>query len=219
MKRNVSKQTLSFSTSKSMKYLRTPVDIWKNLKQEFNFTLDACASHKNHLVDKYYTIDENCLIQDWTGEVVYCHPLFNMHIGKFVEKCAESKCLSVLLLPASTHTRYFHKFIWDKEKHQPKPNVEVRFLEKPNKGFRFLNDDGSEDDTSKIGYIKPLMVVIFRNALASNSKGSQEANSLNMRYQETSSEVSQIADATSDNANLNPISDGAYSSGATKNEA
>jgi len=35
-----------------------------------------------------------------------------------------------------------------------------------------------------------------------NSKGSQEANSLNMRYQETSSEVSQIADATSDNANI-----------------
>ena len=164
MKRNVSKQTLSFSTSKSMKYLRTPIDIWKNLKEEFDFTLDACASHKNHLVDKYYTIDENCLIQDWTGEVVYCHPLFDMHIGKFVEKCAESKCLSVLLLPASTHTRYFHKFIWDKEKHQPKPNVEVRFLEKPNKGFRFLNDDGSEDDISKIGYIKPLMVVIFRNA-------------------------------------------------------
>jgi len=35
-----------------------------------------------------------------------------------------------------------------------------------------------------------------------NSKGSQEANSLNMRYQETSEEVSQIADATSDNANI-----------------
>ena len=35
-----------------------------------------------------------------------------------------------------------------------------------------------------------------------NSKGSQEANSLNMRYQETSKEVSQIANATSDNANI-----------------
>ena len=35
-----------------------------------------------------------------------------------------------------------------------------------------------------------------------NSKGSQEANSLNMRYQETSEEVSQIANATSDNANI-----------------
>ena len=204
MKRNVSKQTLSFSTSKSMKYLRTPVDIWKNLKQEFNFTLDACASHKNHLVDKYYTIDEDCLKQDWTGKIVYCHPLFDMHIGKFVQKCANEKCISVMLLPASTHTRYFHQFIWDKEKHQPKPNVEVRFLEKPNKGFRFLNDDGSEDDTSKIGYIKPLMVVIFRNALASNSKGSPSENSLNISLKDNSDELSQISskDETSLNNNI-----------------
>ena len=205
MKRNVSKQTLSFSTSKSMKYLRTPIDIWANLKQEFDFTLDACASHKNHLVDKYYTIDENCLIQDWTGEVVYCHPLFDMHIGKFVEKCAESKCLSVLLLPASTHTRYFHKFIWDKEEHQPKPNVEVRFLEKPNKGFRFLNDDGSEDDTSKIGYIKPLMIVIFRNAQSQNSASQvSKADEHNISLKDNSNELSQISsnDETSLNNNI-----------------
>jgi site-specific DNA-methyltransferase (adenine-specific) len=202
MKRNVSKQTLSFSTSKSMKYLRTPVDIWKNLKQEFNFTLDACASHKNHLVDKYYTIDENCLIQDWTGEVVYCHPLFDMHIGKFVEKCAKSKCLSVLLLPASTHTRYFHQFIWDKQKHQPKSNVEVRFLEKPNKGFRFLNDDGSEDDISKIGYIKPLMVIIFRNAQSQNSASQVVNDGLNISLKTTPSAPSKSATPTSLNNNI-----------------
>jgi len=28
-----------------------------------------------------------------------------------------------------------------------------------------LNDDGSDDDLKKIGYIKPLMIVIFRNEL------------------------------------------------------
>lgn len=164
MKRNVSKQTLSFSTSKSMKFLRTPINIWELISKEFNFTLDACASHKNHLLPKYYTEEDNCLIKDWTGEIVYCHPMFDMHIGNFVEKCAKSNCLSVMLIPASTHTRYFHKFIWDKEKNKPRENVEVRFLEKPNKGFRFLNDDGTDDDPTKIGYIKPLMIVIFRNS-------------------------------------------------------
>ena len=163
MKRNVSKQTLGFSTSKSMQYLRTPIDIWETLSKEFKFTLDACASKDNHLIDKYYTLEDNCLIQDWTNEVVYCHPLFDMHIGKFVEKCANSKCTSVMLLPSSTHTRYFHQFIWNKELNKTKKNVEVRFLEKPNKGFRFLKDDGSADNPSKIGYIKPLMIVIFRN--------------------------------------------------------
>ena len=157
MIRNIAKNTLSFTCSKSMKYLRTPTDIWKSLVDEFDFTLDACASHKNHLLPKYYTIDDDCLKQDWSGEVVYCHPMFDMHIGKFVEKAYNSKCITVMLLPASTHTRYFHRYIYHN------PNCEVRFLEKPNKGFRFLNDDGSDDDLKKIGYIKPLMVVIFRN--------------------------------------------------------
>lgn len=160
MKRTIAKNTLSFSTSKSMMYLRTPTDIWNEISKEFNFTLDACASDENHLCAKYYTKNNSCLDKDWTDEVVYCHPMFDIYIGKFVEKCykemTENRVLSVMLIPASTHTRYFHKFIYKK------PNVEVRFLEKPVKGFRFLHDGGIEDDTSKIGYIKPLMLVIFR---------------------------------------------------------
>ena len=163
MKKNISKQTLSFLTSKSMKYLRTPIDIWESISKEFAFTLDACASHQNHLLPKYYTKEDDCLKQDWKGEIVYCHPLFDMHIGKFVEKCATEKCMAIMLIPSSTHTRYFHKFIWDKKNHKPKQNVEVRFLEKPTKGFRFLNDDGSGDNDNLSGYIKPLMIVIFRN--------------------------------------------------------
>jgi len=166
MKRVIQKNTLSFSTSKSMMYLRTPVDIWETLSTEFDFTLDACASDENHLLPKYYTKDNSCLNHSWKGEVVYCHPMFDMHIGNFVEKCykenRENNVESVMLIPASTHTRYFHKFIWDKENHKPKENVEVRFLEKPKKGFRFLHDGGIEDDTTKIGYIKPLMIVIFK---------------------------------------------------------
>jgi phage N-6-adenine-methyltransferase len=147
-----------------MQFLRTPKDIWESLSKEFQFTLDACASDKNFLCSKYYTKETDCLKQDWTGEVVYLHPLFDMHIGKFVEKAFNSKCTTVMLLPASTHTRYFHSFIWDMENNKPRNNVEVRFLEKPNKGFNFGNDDGTiaEIPKGKLGYIKPLMIVIFR---------------------------------------------------------
>lgn len=167
MKRVVAKNTLSFSTSKVMKFLRTPQDIWADLSKEFPFTLDACASDSNHLLPKYYTQENSCLDKDWTGEVVYCHPMFDMHIGNFVKKCAESKCLSVMLIPASTHTRYFHKYIWDKERNEVRPNVEIRFLEKPKQGFNFGNDDGTTEPIpkGKVGYIKPLMVVIFNPAL------------------------------------------------------
>lgn len=165
MKRVIQKNTLGFMTSASYNYVRTPCEIWAELVKEFPFTLDACASEANHLLPKYYTKVNSCLDKDWMGEVVYCHPMFDGYIGKFVEKCAISKCLSVMLLPSATHTRYFHRFIWDKENHKTRDNVEIRFLEKPTRGFNFGNDDGTiaEIPKGKVGYIKPLVIVIFRN--------------------------------------------------------
>jgi len=163
MKKNrvIAKNTLSFTCSKSMKYLRCPPKIWENLKNEFCFTIDLCASNENHLLEKYYTIDDNCLTKDWTDEIGFLHPLFDSKIGKFVEKAYNSQGLFVLLLPASTHTKYFHEFLYKKE------NVEIRFLRKPLKGFRFGKDDGSPDDLTKIGYIKPLMLCIIDNRIIS----------------------------------------------------
>jgi len=157
MKQNIAKNTLSFSCSKKMKFLRTPTDIWEDLSKEFDFTCDMCASDENHLIDKYYTAENSALDKDWDGEIGYVHPLFDSKIGKFVEKATSSKGTFVFLLPASTHTKYFHEHFYKKD------NVEIRFLRKPLKGFRFGNDDGSEDDMSGIGYIKPLMICIMRN--------------------------------------------------------
>ena len=170
MKRVIAKNTLSFMTSKSYKFIRTPKDIWGQLTKEFNFTLDACASDTNHLLPRYYTEQNSCLDKDWTGEVVYCHPPFDMHIGKFVEKASREKCITVLLLPASTHTRYFHKYIYKNSK------VEIRFLEKPKQGFNFGHEDGtfSEIAKGKVGYIKHLMIVIFRNEIMDNGKKKNE---------------------------------------------
>jgi len=158
MKEVIAKNTLSFSCSKKMKYLRTPVNIWKDLSNEFNFTCDMCASDNNHLLDKYYTINNSALDKDWTDEVGYVHPLFDSKIGKFVEKAHNSKGLFVFLLPASTHTKYFHDYFYKRD------NVEIRFLKKPIKGFKFGNDDGTVDeDPSSIGYIKALMICIMDN--------------------------------------------------------
>ena len=42
-----------------MEYIRTPDEIWEMLSQEFNFTVDACASDKRHLVDKYWTKEDS----------------------------------------------------------------------------------------------------------------------------------------------------------------
>jgi site-specific DNA-methyltransferase (adenine-specific) len=141
-----------------MKYLRTPTDIWEDLIKEFDFTIDVCASDENHLLPRYYTIEDNALLHDWSGETAYIHPLFDGKIGKFVEKAFNTPNLTaVFLLPASTHTKYFHEYMYNN------PNCKIRFLRKGVKGFRFGNDDGTEDDITKIGYIKPLMIVVMIN--------------------------------------------------------
>jgi len=146
-------------TSKSYKFIRTPKDIWQKLSEKYDFTLDACASDTNHLLPKYYTKENSCLDKDWTDEVVYCHPMFDMHIGDFVKKAYESKCVTVMLLPASTHTRYFHKYIYKN------PNCKIEFLEKPKRGFNFGHEDGTFEEikSGKVGYIKPLMIIEFNN--------------------------------------------------------
>ena len=164
MKRNIAKNTLSFTCSKAMRFIRTPQDVWKKINERMKhhgikFTLDACASDDNHLLPKYYTKENSCLDKDWSGEVVYCHPMFDMHIGDFVKKAFESDCITIMLLPASTHTRYFHKYIYKN------PRCEIDFLEKPKRGFNFGHEDGTFEEikAGKVGYIKPLMIVYFNN--------------------------------------------------------
>lgn len=150
------KSELTFS-AKEMKWLRTPKEIWADLSKEFKFTIDCCASDRNHLLPRYYTKENDALTKDWSGEVAYIHPLFDIKIPKFVQKAYHTKNFTgVFLLPAAVHTKYFHDFIY------MNPNCEIRFLRKPVRGFRFGHDDGSEDN-NRIGYIKPLMIVIFRN--------------------------------------------------------
>lgn len=45
----------------------TPPEVFKDLDNEFKFTLDPCASKENHKCDKYFTKEENGLLQDWGG--------------------------------------------------------------------------------------------------------------------------------------------------------
>ena len=144
------------SKNLEMKWIRTPKVIWESLSKEFNFTVDACASDKNYLVSKYWTKENSALNNNWNGEVVYCHPMYDSKIPKFIKKAIDSKCLSVFLLPASTNAIYFHKYLYKK------PNVEIRFLPrtKSNTGYKMLSDDNEEP---KFGYIRPLMVVVINN--------------------------------------------------------
>lgn len=103
----------------------TPQNLFDELDQEFNFTLDPCALPDNAKCAKYYTPAEDGLAQSWGGEQVFCNPPYGRKIYDWVRKAYnESKkpgTTVVMLIPARTDTRYFHDFIY----HQAK---EIRFI-------------------------------------------------------------------------------------------
>lgn len=46
----------------------TPNVVFDDLDAEFHFTLDPCATDENHKCKKYYTAEQNGLLQDWGGK-------------------------------------------------------------------------------------------------------------------------------------------------------
>lgn len=103
----------------------TPQDFYDKLNNEFNFNLDPCAIFENAKCDKYFTPEQNGLIQDWKGHTVFCNPPYGRKIYDWVKKCSEESKKNgttvVMLIPARTDTRYFHDFIYHKAK-------EIRFV-------------------------------------------------------------------------------------------
>lgn len=103
----------------------TPQAFFDKLNEEFHFTLDPCADEFNHKCEKYFTKEDDGLLQDWGGEIVFCNPPYGREIGKWVQKCFTEvyckKCgCAVMLVPARTDTQWFHKYINHK--------AEVRFI-------------------------------------------------------------------------------------------
>ena len=124
----------------------TPQKFFDELNSEFHFTLDPCALPENAKCEKYYTPEDDGLIQNWNGETVFCNPPYGKEIGKWVKKCMETEGgHRVMLLPARTDTRWFHEYIYGK--------AEIRFI----KGRLKFGD-------SKNSAPFPSMVVIFEEA-------------------------------------------------------
>lgn len=140
-------ESLKMMFSSATDMWATPQSFFDDLNNEFHFTLDPCATKANAKCNKFYTIDEDGLQQDWKGEVVFCNPPYGKMVSSWVRKCSqESKkpnTTVVALLPARTDTRYFHDYIYGKAK-------EIRFI----KGRLKFGD-------SKNSAPFPSMVVVF----------------------------------------------------------
>ena len=110
---------------------RTPPDFFKLLDDEFHFTLDAAASHANHLLPRYCTPNgkfdlktgsekwrlHGLTVGAWDGERVFCNPPYDSNLMAWVQTALiaqrdyRSSALSVLLLPPSVDAAWFRS-LW-----------------------------------------------------------------------------------------------------------
>ena len=127
----------------------TPQDLFDKLNDEFGFTLDPCASKENHKCDKYFTIKDDGLSQDWGG-VVFMNPPYGREIKFWIKKAYQESLkgsIVVCLIPARTDTIYWHKYIFPFAK-------DIRFL----KGRLKFVKDGKASDPAPF----PSAIVIFK---------------------------------------------------------
>ena len=110
----MNKTTLNTLFSSETGDWSTPIDFFNRLDQEYNFTLDPCASVANATCDYYFTEQDNGLNQDWGGYSVFMNPPYGRKMSKWVQKAYEESrkfnTKVVCLLPARTDTRWWHEY-------------------------------------------------------------------------------------------------------------
>ena len=108
-------------SSKRMDW-ETPGAFFKKLNDEFQFTLDVCATKENTKCERFFSPEDDGLKQQWFG-VCWMSPPYGQEIKKWVGK-AYAEALAgtatvVCLVPARTDTAWWHEYVM---------KGEVRFL-------------------------------------------------------------------------------------------
>jgi len=93
----------------------TPKTLFDELHREFAFTLDVCASAWNAKLPRFYSLEQDGLAQDWTGERCWLNPPYGRGIDAWLAKAFTEtrwKCsLVVALLPVRTDTKWWHVWV------------------------------------------------------------------------------------------------------------
>ena len=92
----------------------TPQSLFDALNAIHHFTLDPCATSENAKCQRYYTKEDDGLIQNWEGASVFCNPPYGREIGAWVKKAYDEaqkpRTKVVMLIPARTDTAWFHDY-------------------------------------------------------------------------------------------------------------
>ena len=128
----------------------TPQAFYDLLNEEFQFTLDPCATAENAKCARFFTKEQDGLSQVWDGEAAWVNPPYSQ-IKAWTEKCVKEtldygvwSCTVVLLIPSRTDTRYWHNWVMRA--------AEVRFV----KGrLRFGGSKNSAPFPSAVAVFRP----------------------------------------------------------------
>ena len=129
----------------------TPQWLFNELNREFSFDLDSASNHNNAKCSRYFTEEENGLLQEWNANAVFVNPPYS-EVSQWVEKAyyewktGNAKTI-VMLIFAKTETKWFHKYIL--------PHAEIRFI----KGRLKFEFNGHSKSPAPFGS----MVVIWSN--------------------------------------------------------
>lgn len=110
------------SSSKKMDW-ETPKALFDKLNDEFQFTLDLCATKENAKCSKFFTPEDDGLTKDWRG-TCWMNPPYGKEIGKWIERAYHQSqqwgSVIVCLVPSRTDTRYWHDYVMKSK--------EIRFI-------------------------------------------------------------------------------------------
>lgn len=106
---------------------QTPLELFKPIDDKYNFEVDVCASQENALCKYYWTVDDDCLEQDWSdvSGFVWCNPSYRNPLP-FVEKCQQYG-YAVMLLNQDTSTKWA-KIVFEKASKVILLSDRVRFI-------------------------------------------------------------------------------------------
>jgi len=93
----------------------TPWPLFLRYNAIYQFTIDACAIASNAKCPRYFTPEQNGLLQDWSDERVWLNPPYGREISAWVEKAyreaSRNGATVVGLLPARTDSGWWHDFV------------------------------------------------------------------------------------------------------------
>ena len=94
------------------RHWETPPEIFDPLDEEFNFTLDPCATPETAKCPEFFTEVENGIEQSWALHRVFMNPPYGREVYAWTRKARLEQAngaLIVGLLPASTDLAQWHE--------------------------------------------------------------------------------------------------------------